>query len=494
MAGCNKDEGKDGAKVPEVTWMMRASGATMYTNELKIYDWLGEAGGCTVKVTAVAPDVYMDRLSVLVASKTLPDIVNIGNQDLFVEAVTPDFTLVQEIGPKGLLIALSDHWDKLPHMKAWLDKYPDYVKSITASDGKVYFAPVVRDYSPTSSLGAVIRSDLSRNMKFDSFDALLLELMEMRKNAKGPIWTNRSGLLNLNLLAYSFGTSFTDFPYYDQYAKKFINPVGTKNFKDAVEFFKTLVDKDILTKEWANYPEPQWYKDAMDGTCQFWVDNMMNVPTHNKGLKAAGITGQFEAFVPPPYAGKFYGWPGKSRLSTTGSVVSAKTDNMDEVLAILDWTYDISNHDRMYWGELGITYELSMAGKPQIPNLGDGLDAYNKLITTQYGIGENSNWMKVFTDAEFYNYRTVGARDWQPAGQVYGENVYSYSVPAVNLNPQEADQYKNLYTPVSTYIQESVTNFINGKKPMSEWDAFAKKVTELGGDDIVKAYNTALAR
>jgi hypothetical protein len=47
-------------------------------------------------------------------------------------------------------------------------------------------------------------------------------------------------------------------------------------------------------------------------------------------------------------------------------------------------------------------------------------------------------------------------------------------------------------TALDTYIQESVTNFINGKTSMDEFDAFVAKVSEMGADQIVAIYNAAL--
>ncbi len=477
---------------PTVTWMMRNIGTTLYNNPLKVYEYLGAAGNLTIKPIMVAPDVYMDKLSIAVAGNDLPDIVNIGNQDLFIEALTPDFLLAKEIGPKGLIVPLSDNLDKLPNYKIWLDKFAEYAGGITSSDGKIYFASVVRAYNPTSSLGGVIRSDLADTMKFDTFETLFNTLKTMRDKSDGPIWVNRSGILNLNLLSYSFGTSLTEFPYYDQYAKTFINSVATPNFKDAILFFKSLVDADILTKEWTNFPEPQWYIDSMNGSCQFWVDNMMNVPTHNNGLITNGLTGTFKAFVPPSYGGKFYGWPGKSRFSTTGSIISAKTKALDNILAMFDWTYNLAaSHDKLYWGEPGITCKQLASG--EYGNTKPGVQsepAFIKLITDIYGVGENSNWMKVFTDVEYYNDRQYdGARKWAPEGKVYGDSVYTYSVPSVNLSTADAAKFKELYTPLQTYIDENVTNFINSKKDISEFDAFVAKVKEMGADTLVELYN-----
>jgi hypothetical protein len=101
--------------------------------------------------------------------------------------------------------------------------------------------------------------------------------------------------------------------------------------------------------------------------------------------------------------------------------------------------------------------------------------------------------MKVFTDAEYYNDRAFdGARKWATAGKVYGDNVYTYSVPSVVIGEADTETINSMKTALDTYIQESVTNFINGKTSMDEFDAFVAKVSELGADQIVAIYNSAL--
>ena len=478
-----------------ITWMMRDNSID-YSMDLKVFDWLGEAGNLTIERVATPIDVYMERLSVMVAGGELTDIVNVGPRDIFIPSMSPDFDLAQEIGPKGMLVSLSDNLDKLPHYKGWLDKFESYVGGITAADGNIYLASTIRNYNPTSSLGGVIRSDLSGTTSFETFDDLYNVLAEMRSNMDGPIWTNRNGILDLNLLSYSFGTSLCDFPYYDQYKSEFVNTIETANFKDAILFFKSLVEADILTPEWAAYPEPQWYTDAGDGTCQFWVDNMMNAPTHNRFLAENGLSGSFGAFVPPSYNGTFYGWAGKSRFSTTGSVISADTEALDNILAMLDWTYDFTNHDKLYWGEEGITYIQNAAGNPMNPRPGvTKEESFVKLIKDVYGTGENSNWVKVYANAEYFDDRgNDSTRLWQPYGKIYGDNVYTYSVPPVPLNESEAETLKEIKAPLTTYVQENITNFINGNTSMDEFDAFVAKVKDLGADTLVEMYNVAVAR
>ena len=489
--GCAKEvELTESNEVKKVEWMMRDNGGN-YDTELKIFKWMNEVAGIEIVPVMIPPDVYMEKLSIMVAGGSLPDIINVGNQDIFIESLTPDFNLIQEIGAKGLLVSMTDNLDKLPHYKAWMDKFPSFLGGITASDGDVYIASTIRNYSPTSSLGGVIRSDLSGTTEFETFGDLLATLTEMRSKTDKPIWTNRNGILDLNLFSYSFGTALIEYPYYDQYAKKFVNPVATQNYKDAIIFFKTLVEQDILTPEWASYPEPQWYTDAGAGDTQFWVDNMMNAPTHMNAMKVNGITGRFEAFVPPKYNDKFYGWAGKSRFSTTGSAINAKSESIDEILVLFDWLYDLTNHDKLYWGELGVTYKLNASGTPIIIRDGASKDeAYQKLVSEVYGTGENSNWVKVFTDAEYYNDKWYESeRKWYPYGKVYGDNVYTYSIPSVSIDEAKAEKIKEIKAPLNTYIQENVTNFINGKKSMNEYDDFVAKVESMGINEVVEIYN-----
>jgi len=214
----------------------------------------------------------------------------------------------------------------------------------------------------------------------------------------------------------------------------------------------------------------------------------------NNGLVTNSLEGQFEAFVPPVYNDTFYGWAGKSRFSTTGSVISAKTENLEGILKLMHWFYDMDNHDLLYWGVEGETC-IEYNGKLMNPDTTTKAseEFMNKVLA--FGCGENSNWMKVFTDAEYYNDRAFdGARKWAPAGKVYGDNVYSYSVPSVALNEAETETMKEILTPLSTYIQENVTNFINGNKPMDDWDAFVAEVENMRASELVEIYNTAMGR
>lgn len=479
----------------DVYWMMREIGLMGANPEPIILEWFEMVGNMNIIPVLVSPDVYMEKLSIMVAGNEIPDMVNVGNQDIFIEAVVPDFYLIQDIATKGMLVSLTDNMDKLPHYKYYLDMFPDYVGSITASDGDIYFASTVRDYNPTASLGGVIRTDLIEDVSFDSFDELLAVLTDLRGKRDGPVWTNRSGILNLNLLSYSFGTSLIELPYYEQFEKKYINPVATQNFKDAVIFFKTLVERDILTPEWSSYPEPQWYEDSMKDVCLFWVDNMMNVPTMNNGLATNGIDGKFEAFIPPAYNGVKYGWAGKSRFSTTGTVISSKSEAIDNCLVLIDWLYDQKNHDLMYWGLEGVTAKRLSNGS--MGNIEEGYQKTDEFVAlaNKYGVGENSNWMKVFTDVEYYDDRWFdGARLWYPAGKVYGDNVYNYSIPSTVLNEEQMEVVKNIKTPLDTFVQENVTNFINGVRDISEFDAFVKEVEAMKINELVDIYNDAIGK
>lgn len=49
-------------------------------------------------------------------------------------------------GPVGLIVPLSDHFDKLPNLKKFLDENPAIAKLLQASDGKIYHTPYLDSY------------------------------------------------------------------------------------------------------------------------------------------------------------------------------------------------------------------------------------------------------------------------------------------------------------------------------------------------------------
>lgn len=69
-----------------------------------------------------------------------------------------------------------------------------------------------------------------------------------------------------------------------------------------------------------------------------------------------------------------------------------------------------------------------------------------------------------------------------------------YLIPAVSLTDEESETARSPLADIQTYVDENVAKFINGTRPVDEFDAFVADIESMGLTDIVRVYQTALER
>ena len=71
---------------------------------------------------------------------------------------------------------------------------------------------------------------------------------------------------------------------------------------------------------------------------------------------------------------------------------------------------------------------------------------------------------------------------------------YAYTMPAVSLTTEESDIYTSTYNDINTYVSETVLLFINGDKPLDEFDEFVENIRNLGIQDCLDCQQAAYDR
>jgi putative aldouronate transport system substrate-binding protein len=71
---------------------------------------------------------------------------------------------------------------------------------------------------------------------------------------------------------------------------------------------------------------------------------------------------------------------------------------------------------------------------------------------------------------------------------------FAYSMPTVSLTTEESEAYTPLYNDIDTYISETFLLFINGSKPLDEFDEFVEKIYSLGLDQCLEYEQAAYDR
>ena len=70
----------------------------------------------------------------------------------------------------------------------------------------------------------------------------------------------------------------------------------------------------------------------------------------------------------------------------------------------------------------------------------------------------------------------------------------AWVMPTVSMTADETDEYNAIYADIRTTLEENLTKFAVGERPMSEWDAFVQELYDLGIEDCIEIQQTAADR
>lgn len=67
-------------------------------------------------------------------------------------------------------------------------------------------------------------------------------------------------------------------------------------------------------------------------------------------------------------------------------------------------------------------------------------------------------------------------------------------MPSVSMTTQEGELYRETYGDIETYVLENFAKFIVGEKPLTEWDEYVATIENMGIQDCIDCYQSALDR
>ena len=183
-----------------------------------------------------------------------------------------------------------------------------------------------------------------------------------------------------------------------------------------------------------------------------------------------------------------------SRKSYGETSISAKGSNIELAVTWCDFRFSNGGYKLMNYGKQGYTWDYDEAGNIQLTdqvlnnpqnlaatwclllyalnNLADcGLEDPNRKLYYPGGekyIEYNEIW---------YDYKYDGAWEW-PFG--------------LNLSDEDQQKVNDYAGDLVTYITENFLAFVDGSKPLSEWDAYVSGAMANGGDAIAAIYQATL--
>ena len=174
---------------------------------------------------------------------------------------------------------------------------------------------------------------------------------------------------------------------------------------------------------------------------------------------------------------------------TGGCAVSISTqcENIEAACRFLDYWYSEEGALFCTYGEEGFAWDYV-----------DGVPTFNDLILNnpetpdaqgaRYYVGQFQNGPIRVIDATSHL-----MPECQEIQAVFQANMKEYAYPTVTNNSEEVDIMQD-WTDIDTYCRETITAFILGNKPLTEWDSFISSLDSMGINEVIAAKEAAYQR
>lgn len=474
------------SKEPITCEFFLSAGSYLWTGDELVWQAIKDATNITFKPIPVPLADYEAKVTTLLASGSLPDIIHLRQ---------PKF--VDPYGPQGAFVNLTEAVDagKMPNFKAMMDKYPDSYKIMRSPDGNVYGTARIYDMPFRIDETYLVRHDIMKanNLAYPKSFEELYELLKKFKeiNPESIPYTSRWGFENLiGAQTTHRNTSYTFFLNHD--TNKYEWGPEQAAYKESLQFFANAYKDGLLNKEFATLTDEQWNEDLATGKSVITYD-------YPQGLDELAATNAAQmqegwdmyTMIQPEYNGKLYGTTVLSGYYGSYHCISNTSKYKEELIRFLDWTYSKEGIDTLLFGVEGDTYTRDANGKvvmaPDVAYSGNPTGARKNLGLNVQDI------FNVLNDEGADVYEKAAPRTGKSYqalldNKAYGPPFYSLKFADVKDN----ERYTELRNPINTYITENSMKVVIGELSIDKWETeIVPKAKEMGVEEALTLANKA---
>lgn len=436
------------------------------------------------------PQGSTDTFNLMIASGELPDLISSPSSYM-----------------DGLDAGIDDGYylDLTPYLDTYLSNYnkyrtqnDEYVKQSTTDSGRVASVCQIFQTSQPPWMGLMMRKDwldelgLSVPSTVSEWETVLTAFKE-EKGAYAPLAL--CGALGMYSHGYGVASSAWMGTYISVDGKVEFseNSENMKSFLTVMaDWYKNgLIDPDFMTKQNAFFVDTAMVTTGQTGA-------FLTMYTMADMYKAVSDDPDFELIAvknPIPDSGV----EGKVgfKLGSVGGfglAVSADSENKELAMKWIDYLYSDEGSLLANYGIEGDTFEYNEEGKPvfteKITKNPDGLSMAQamalytlppSMLPTSY------DWKRELAGV------SQGSIDMM---SVWGEENTDYNFPGqVTMTSEENKEYASLYSNISTFTNERMTQFITGVGDINtEWDDYVNTINDFGIERCIEIKQTALDR
>lgn len=452
--------------------------------------------GVNVEYVTVTSDKRQENFSVLIASDDLCDIM--CSAETFYNG-----NFRNAVEEEAYFANLYDYREYIPNYIYEARRDPedlDTINRVFYDDGLIMSFYELKDVLELNS-GAFARGDWLEDMGKTNADILtfddLHEMLTFFKNEEGA--ETPMTIFKTIELAGAY-----EFVGYDTYAS--CSGIRTQYVKDGQVQLSNTTERDrklmtmlnqwysegLIDPNWAGYGSLQDFDQNLDNGRMGYVTGTRptTMVSHNAFIPE-GHTGWVAISKPAETRGQTLHMGFQiARIYWGSAAVAASCENIPLICSWLDYRYSEAGKFFFGYGVEGVSWEYDDNGNITITDMIIQHPAYWSMIMPSYalnslcepGLYVNYTWLVPGNEVA-YQYLL----DWEFNAH---DNAYVYP-SGITFNNDQTDELAKYGSDLETYLSENYLAFIDGSKPLSEWDAYEAQLHEIGLDEVLAVYQEA---
>jgi putative aldouronate transport system substrate-binding protein len=468
-------------------------------DDIEAFQYAEEITGVDIDFTIVNSESLSTNFQLMVASGDITDMVASASQ-----LYTSTSAMIED----GVAIDLMEYQDLMPNYWNVLDYYSDYKTLAINQDGEMPEAITVSDDYKVSA-GLQIRKDWLDELGLDvptNYDEMY-EALTAFKNTYGAdhalLMSGATQITGASIVGGMGSVGFFADNAHNMYVKDGVvyNGFLDDGYRDYMEMIAKWYSEGLIYQGFATESNDPFTSKSdtyiQGGNAGIWSAQSDNMDSNMTSGKELDDNYEIVAMPEPVLEeGELFHF-GDTRIGTAATgknvAISECCDNVELACAWIDFWYTETGRVLANYGIEDESFVYDEDGNPVFTDLVLHNDDFPMLsfATTYYTLAcvpTIQDYDRLFSA---YSEANLAAMDlWTETSDDL------YTLPSqVELDTDEATEYGDLWSDISTYASTEVFKFVMGEYNFDDdWDNFIAQLEDMGLQDCIDIYQEAYDR
>ena len=440
-------------------------------NDSVMYQEVEKILGIDLEFMHSAKNEFSNQLSVMLASGDLPDMIegfsyNKGPQAAIQDGLIIDMTQLAEEYAPDFMEMLSD---------------PEVKQEVVTDEGTIWCVPCLELHRSPAWRGISVRGDLLEQAGLEKpetiseFKTMLTAFKEMGVDYPLSLWFDyNNGAFQQDgyfVAAYGIGPDW----YKDLETGEVKFGPMQDEYLDFITEMHTWYEEGLIDPDFATRKGGDMDSFIVNGEVgAFWsghgpaLNYLANGQAQNPDFELVQVAN------PSLEKGEVAQMRNKDPINKGNqTVISVSCEHPEEAMRFLNFGYTEEGAMMYNYGVEGVSYTM-VDGKPQWTEaMLDGSEGPWVTIREKYK-KHTGPYDRDWEAAPLTDFEYQCMEDWSVAGT-------DLKMPAnLSLTAEESEIFNPIMTDIYTYLTENVSAFVNGSRPLEEFDAFRQDLEEMG--------------